>query len=380
MGRALIKIRKSNYTIRGPPLPFPNAKKDQDSLLIAVSVLLGGSVFVNFILVGVVSFYFFFLYQKQSSRTERVAESNLRYFSYKELMEAADGFKEELGRGFFGIVYKGQIKMGSNKVPVAIKKLDRVAEDNDKEFKTEVDVIGQTHHKNLVQLVGFCDEGKHRLLVYEFLSNGTLANFLFGDIKLSWYQRTQIALGIARGLLYLHEECSTQIIHCDIKPQNILLDDYYDAKIADFGLAKLMVLNQSKTFTNIRGTKGYVAAEWFRNIPITVKVDVYSFGVLLLEIICCRRNADTEISEERAILTDWAYDCYAEGKISALIEDDDDEALKDVKKLERFVMVAIWCIQEDPNLRPTMKIVMLMLEGIIQVPVPPCPFPFSIVS
>jgi hypothetical protein len=110
-----------------------------------------------------------------------------------------------------------------------------------------------------------------------------------------------------------------------------------------------------------------------------VKVDVYNFGVLLLEIICCRRSVDTEVGEERAILTDWAYDCYQEGMMHALVEND-EEALNDMKKLERFVMVAIWCIQEDPNLRPTMKMVMLMLEGIIQVPVPPCPSPFSIAS
>ncbi len=124
-------------------------------------------------------------------------------------------------------------------------------------------MIGQTHHKNLVRLLGFSDEGHQRLLVYEFLSNDTLASFLFGDLKPSWYQRIQIAIGIARGLLYLHEECSSQIIHCDIKPQNILLDDYYNAQISDFGLAKRLIMDQRKAQTNIRGTKGYVAPEWF---------------------------------------------------------------------------------------------------------------------
>lgn len=139
-----------------------------------------------------------------------------------------------------------------------------------KEFKTEVNVIGQTHHKNLVRLIGFCDEGSHRLLVYEFLSNGSLAGFLFGDLRLSWNQRVQIAIGIAKGLLYLHDECNNPIIHCDIKPQNILLDDYYNARISDVGLAKLLRMDQSETQTDIRGTKGYVAPEWFRNMPVTV--------------------------------------------------------------------------------------------------------------
>ncbi|XVF69713.1 hypothetical protein PTKIN_Ptkin11bG0104300 [Pterospermum kingtungense] len=218
----------------------------------------------------------------------------------------------------------------------------------------------------------------NRLLVYEYLSNGTLANFLFGDSRPSWSQRTQIAFGIARGLLYLHEECSTQIIHCDIKPQNILLDEHYNAKISDFGLAKLLLLNQSHTNTAIRGTKGYVAPEWFRNLPITVKVDVYSFGVLLLELTCCRRSVDVENSvEERAILTDWAYDCYCEGRLDALVEHDTD-ALNDRGRVERFVQVAIWCIQEDPSLRPTMRTVTQMLEGVVEVPIPPCPCPYAI--
>ncbi|KAJ4837603.1 hypothetical protein Tsubulata_050400 [Turnera subulata] len=375
---AIIKVRKGNFTL---PLNPPNpstAKKDQDTLVLVVSVLLGGSVLVNFVLVGLVSFSAFYFYNKKlrfsrSPHLERDMQSNLRCFSYKELEEATNGFKEELGRGSFGIVYKGKIELGEG-IPLAVKKLDRVVEDSDKEFKTEVQVIGQTHHKNLVRLIGFCEEGLHRLLVYEFLSNGALANFLFGAIKLSWSQRTQIALGIARGLLYLHEECSTQIIHCDIKPHNILLDECFDAKISDFGLAKLLFLDQSRTYTAIRGTKGYVASEWFRNVPITTKVDVYSFGVLLLEIICCHKSVETDINGEPKILVYWAYDCYQEDRIDALVEND-EEALNDMKRLERFAMVAIWCIQEDPTLRPTMKMVMLMLEGIIQVPAPPCPFP-----
>jgi serine/threonine protein kinase len=255
--------------------------------------------------------------------------------------------------------------------------LNNSFQDTEREFKNEVNVIGQTHHKNLVRLLGFCDEGPNRLLVYEFLSNGTLADFLFGDLKPCWDQRIQIAMGIARGLLYLHEECITPIIHCDIKPQNILLDDYYNVRISDFGLAKLLRMNQSRTLTNIRGTKGYVAPEWFRNMMITSKVDVYSYGVMLLEIICCRRSVDMDTSEEeKAILTDWAYDCYRGATLDVLVEFD-GQALDDRKTLERFVMVAIWCIQEDPSLRPTMRRVIQMLEGVVEVLIPPCPFPFS---
>ncbi|KAF8396068.1 hypothetical protein HHK36_017680 [Tetracentron sinense] len=226
----------------------------------------------------------------------------------------------------------------------------------------------------------FKQKGQHRLLVYKFMNNGDLGNFLFGILRPDWNLRAKIAFGIARGLLYLHKECSSQIIHCDIKPQNILLEDYITPRISDFGLAKLLLSDQSRTRTVIRGTKGYVAAEWFRNMAITTKVDVYSLCVMLLEIICCRKSVDLKLDgEERAILTDWAYDCYREGKLDALVEND-TEAMSDLGRMERLVKVAIWCIQEELSLRPTMKKVTLMLEGTVEVPMPPCPCPFSYVS
>ncbi|XVF18662.1 hypothetical protein REPUB_Repub11eG0042200 [Reevesia pubescens] len=378
---SFLKVRKEEFAFKIPQIPFSYIKKNQNnSLIILVSVLLGSSVFVNFVLIGVLCMGSVFLYHKKITRNHRIKngiQSSLRYFNYKELEEATSHFTEELGRGSFGIVYKGVIKTDSQDPTgvVAVKKLDRVVEDRDKEFRTEVSVIAQTHHRNLVKLIGYCDEDQYRMLVYEYLSNGTLASFLFGDLKPSWNQRTQITLGIARGLFYLHEECSPQIIHCDIKPQNILLDDYYEARISDFGLSKLLGINQSYTNTAIRGTKGYVAPEWFKTVPVTVKVDVYSFGVLLLEIICCRRNVAMDIDAVgKPILTDWACDCFLEGTLDALVHND-AEALSDKVRLQRFVMVAIWCIQEDFSLRPTIKKVIMMLEGIIQVPAPPCPCP-----
>ncbi|KAF8040046.1 hypothetical protein BT93_B2307 [Corymbia citriodora subsp. variegata] len=383
-GKVMIKVPKRGFSPNDPPFPLPEPKakdKDPKTLVLVGSVLLGTSAFVNFVLFGA-CLWFFLIYRKQLKKVStkgNVVETNLRQFTYQELFRATDGFKEELGRGAFGIVYKGAI---SNDVAVAVKKLASMIEDKEKEFRTEVNVIGQTHHKNLVRLLGFCDEGRERLLVYEFLSNGTLSNLLFaGDPKLKtpWNRRCQIALGVARGLTYLHDECPMQIIHCDIKPHNILLDNYCVPKISDFGMAKLLMMNQSHTQTNLRGTRGYVAPEWFRNSPITVKVDVYSFGVLLLEIISCRSTLGNEPSgEEREIeaLTDWAYDCFTQGRLDALVEGD-VQALQDREKLTNMVMVAFWCIQEEPSLRPTMRKVTQMLEGAMGVPVPPCPFPFS---
>jgi len=251
--------------------------------------------------------------------------------------------------------------------------LDRMVREGEGEFKTEVSAIGRTNHKNLIQLLGFCNEGQHRLLVYEFMSNGSLASFLFGDSRPNWNRRIHIAFGTARGLCYLHEECTTQVIHCDIKPQNVLIDDSFMARISDFGLAKLLKTDQSRTTTGARGTKGYVAPEWFKNMPITVKVDVYSFGILLLELICCRRSYEPEVEDENMmVLVDWAYDCYKYGKLDLLVGND-EQAGEDMKRVEKFVMIAIWCIQEDPSLRPTMKKVTQMLEGAVEVSAPPDP-------
>ncbi|CAN1263459.1 G-type lectin S-receptor-like serine/threonine-protein kinase LECRK2 [Linum perenne] len=375
-GKALLKVRNGGFPVNREVIVD---KKDKEKMIVVGSVLLGFSTFINAVLVVAVCFGFHFIYRKKRRSPigagDSVVEPNLMCFTYTDLDEATNGFKEELGRGAFGVVYKGTLQNG---VLVAVKKLNSFGQDSGKEFKNEVSVIGQTHHKNLVRLIGYCEEGKDRqLLVYEFLSNGTLADYLFREVKPSWGKRIQIALGISRGILYLHEECSTQVIHCDIKPQNILLDDHYTARISDFGLAKLLVLNQSQTQTAIRGTKGYVAPEWFRNSPVTVKVDVYSFGVLLLEIISCRRSVDAnESSMDRAILTYWAYDRYSEGAIGDIVEYD-MEAMSDGEKLEKYVKIAIWCIQEDPSVRPTMKQVWQMLEGLTEVPVPPCPTPYT---
>ncbi|KAL2942056.1 G-type lectin S-receptor-like serine/threonine-protein kinase RLK1 [Bienertia sinuspersici] len=367
--------------------PVIPREKEKDKRNRIFEVLFGGSVCVNFLLLTAMILGIFFVYNKRHSkllddyqRSKTLREySNVHSFSYKELEEATNGFKEEIGRGAFGMVYKGRVGAGTHPTIVAVKKLDRIFKEADKEFSAEVNVIGQTHHKNLVRFIGFCKEEDQRLLVYEYMSNGTVADYLFGDLRPSWTARIEIAHGISRGLLYLHEECSTQIIHCDIKPQNVLLDDYYNARIADFGLAKLLVLNQTHTNTAVRGTKGYLAPEWFRNKPVTVKVDVYSFGVMLLEIICCRRSIRMDISEERAILTDWAFDCYQSNTLESLVSDD-MEALNNMLQLKRFVMIALWCIQEDPTLRPTMKKATQMLEGVSEVASPPCPTSFSITT
>ncbi|XP_047976073.1 G-type lectin S-receptor-like serine/threonine-protein kinase RLK1 [Salvia hispanica] len=293
---------------------------------------------------------------------------SLQVFTFKHLSEATNGFKEEVGRGASGTVFKGVMQNG--KKMVAVKRLEKEFAQGEIEFQTELKTIGKMYHRNLVRLLGYCLDGDNKLLVFEFMSNGSLADILFNKEKqLKWEERMEIARDISRGILYLHQECETQIIHCDIKPQNILMDDNWRAKISDFGLAKLLKQDQTNTITGIRGTKGYVAPEWFQKQAITVKADVYSFGVVLLEIICCRKCVDHSRSEDEAILEEWVYKCFVTGKIGSVVGDE----MVDESKVERMVMIGIWCVQDEPSLRPTMKNVLLMLEGILEISIPPNP-------
>ncbi|KAI5321248.1 hypothetical protein L3X38_030319 [Prunus dulcis] len=369
--KALIKFGKDNSTWSGGGAI--TKQKDNSTLILVGSVLLS-SCGVLYILLPLITYLVVSRFYSRKAKVIQprpvMSGMNLKDFTYEELKKATNEFKDEIGRGASATVFKGVLASDTGRC-VAVKRLDAKVRENDLEFRAEVSAIGRTNHRNLVQLLGFCNEGEHRILVYEFMSNGSLASFLFGESMPNWFQRRQIALGIARGLLYLHEECSSQIVHCDIKPQNILLDDYFTARISDFGLAKLLRLDQTRSMTAIRGTRGYVAPEWFRSLPITVKVDVYSYGILLLEIIFCRKHfVEVADNEDEMILADWAYDCYMQKKLHWLFENDEEE-INDINEIEKYVMIAIWCIQEDPSLRPTMKKVTLMLEGTVEVSAPP---------
>ncbi|KAJ8759953.1 hypothetical protein K2173_010809 [Erythroxylum novogranatense] len=379
-GKFLIKVSKQNFTTATQNSDSFPEEQGRATLILTRSVLLGCSVLVNALLV--IASLIFFLRgnrrQQQLVQTDQVLKaSSPRSFAYSELELATGGFQEKLGSGAFGTVYKGTLPCDyDGERLIAVKQLEKlVKSDGDQEFITEVSAIAGTNHRNLVKLLGFCNEGQHRLLVYQYMSNGSLANFLFRDSNPNWYKRIQIAFGIARGLQYLHEECTTQIMHCDIKPQNILLDENLTAKISDFGVSKLLKADQIRTTTAVRGTRGYLAPEWFRSVPVTVKVDVYSYGILLLELICCRRSFLQDAKEEsQMVLAEWAYDCYRSGNLHVLVEGD-SEALEDMKGVEDLVTLAIWCIQYEPSQRPSMKKVVQMLEGTAKFSAPPDPSP-----
>ncbi|RDY02868.1 G-type lectin S-receptor-like serine/threonine-protein kinase LECRK1, partial [Mucuna pruriens] len=298
-------------------------------------------------------------------------ECSLRPFSFDELEKYTGGFMEELGRGSFGAVYRGTI--GDSNRSIAVKKLERIADEGEREFRTEITAIARTHHRNLVKLIGFCIDGSRKLLVYEYVSNGSLASLLFNDEKnLSWRDRLKIALDVARGVLYLHEECEVRIIHCNINPRNILMDEMWTAKISDFGLTRLLKPEHSRMKKEADGTSKYLAPEWQKDAPVSVKFDIYSFGMVLLETICRRGSIEMNVSSAEEIhLSSWIYQCFAAGQLNKLVKEDHEDV--DGKILERMVKVGLWCVQDSPPLRPSIKDVILMLEGLKDIPTPPSP-------
>ncbi|KAJ4953820.1 hypothetical protein NE237_030652 [Protea cynaroides] len=291
-------------------------------------------------------------------------------FNYNDLQTATNNFSVKLGQGGFGSVYQGMLPDGAR---LAVKKLEGVGQGK-KEFRAEVSIIGSIHHIHLVRLKGFCAEGTHRLLAYEYMAKGSLDRWIFPknreDHMLDWERRFSIAVGMAKGLAYLHEDCDVKIIHCDIKPENVLLDDNYSARVSDFGLAKLMTREQSHVFTTLRGTRGYLAPEWITNYAISEKSDVYSFGMVLLEIIGGRKNFDPEDTSEKAHFPSYAFKMMEEGRIKEIL-DSKLNTQEDDERVITAIKVALWCIQEDMYLRPSMTKVVQMLEGLSPVPQPP---------
>ncbi|CAN1219629.1 Probable LRR receptor-like serine/threonine-protein kinase At1g56140 [Linum perenne] len=280
----------------------------------------------------------------------------ISYFDYQTLKKATKNFHPDnlLGRGGFGPVYKGKLRDGRT---VAVKRLSlEKSQQGESEFLAEVRMITSIQHKNLVRLLGCCSEGEQRLLVYEYMKNRSLDLLVYGNSNqfMDWNTRFQIILGIARGLQYLHEDSPLRIVHRDIKASNVLLDDKYQPRISDFGLARFFPEDQAYLSTTFAGTLGYTAPEYAIRGELSEKADIYSFGVLVLEIICCRKNTDLSLPSE-------AWKLYEKNKVNELI----DPMLRRHGMVEREVVhvihIAFLCLQPLANLRPPMSEVVSML-------------------
>lgn len=371
--------------IRTPPTDFGGLNNDSTGFpTIAVVLPLCGILFISAVAI--------LLWRRYSLESRSNGKSTSGYlefsipglplrFDYEELQTATENFKTKIGTGGFGTVYKGKL---ADKTLVAVKRITNIGIRGKKDFCTEIAVIGNIHHVNLVRLKGYCAERRQWLLVYEYMNRGSLDKSLFGPGPvLEWQERVDIAVGAARGLAYLHSGCERKIIHCDVKPENILLHDRLQAKISDFGLSKLLSPEQSCQVTTMRGTRGYLAPEWLTSSAISDRTDVYSFGMVLLELVSGRKNcamgthshsrdhdkystgesSPTSTSVKGLVYFPlYALEMHEQGRYLELV-DPRLEGRVTREDVENLVRVALCCVHEEPGLRPTMVSVVGMLEG-----------------
>lgn len=336
---------------------------------------------ISLCLLSILSFY---IKRRNSSKINQDVEDFLKkygspgpkMYTYADLKRITNSFKDKLGEGGYGVVYRGKLHNGHM---VAVKILKQSKADME-EFINEVASVGKTNHVNIVKLLGYCFEGQKRALVYNYMPNGSLEKFTYGGQKdhqlLSWGKLLEIAVGIARGLEYLHQGCNTRILHFDIKPQNILLDENFCPKISDFGLAKSCPQKDSIiSMSEARGTIGYIAPEvFFKSFGgVSHKSDVYSYGMLVLEMVGCRNNADAQVecSTSEQYFPHWIHKQLeqAEELDHQEIENSEEDLLR-----RKMVFVSLWCIQTNPYSRPTMTRVVEMLTGTLEsLEVPPVP-------
>ncbi|KAF8023167.1 hypothetical protein BT93_F0615 [Corymbia citriodora subsp. variegata] len=367
-------VKRTQYSC--PPTPEVKvvdrtySKKGKNG---ALNFMLWFACVVGGIEVVVVFLVWFFLIRNQQDVTSAhqsnlLAATGFKRFTYDELKKATRNFSKEIGRGAGGIVYKALLP--DDRV-AAVKVLGN-AKTGEADFLAEASTIGRLNHMNLIEMWGYCAEGKHKLLVYQFMEHGSLAQNLASP-ELNWKRRFDVAVGTAKGLAYLHEECLEWVLHCDVKPENILLDSDYQPKVADFGLSKLMDRGKAMNsdFSRIRGTRGYMAPEWVSNLSITSKVDVYSYGIVMLEMVTGISPTTTVHSLEsggdakQIRLVPWARNKMNEPRrTGSRLEEMVDLALMgeyDLRKMEILIEVALKCVEEDKDARLTMGQVVEML-------------------
>ncbi|XP_031109691.1 cysteine-rich receptor-like protein kinase 2 [Ipomoea triloba] len=317
-----------------------------------------------------------FLCYLQSRKQNAWIRGNIlgaKSYIYKDLKAATNNFSEEniLGKGGFGDVYKGTLQSGD---VVAVKKLITISSRSKANFETEISLITNANHPNLIRLLGYSGNGKVLILVYEYMANASLDKYIYGEKRgmLNWKQRVDIIFGTARGLAYLHEQFDVCIIHRDIKSSNILLDDEFQPKIADFGLARLLPENKTHLTTKFAGTLGYTAPEYAIHGHLSEKVDIYSFGIVILEIISGRRSSDLKVEPVTEYLLELAWKLYENDEHLGLVDNNLDPNEYEAEEVKRMLEIALVCTQSPSKIRPSMSEVVVMLSStdasIIQKP------------
>ncbi|XP_030451936.2 cysteine-rich receptor-like protein kinase 44 [Syzygium oleosum] len=371
----------------GEPLPMPSPPpggKSNSTKTVIIAVATSASAVL---VIGVVILLIVQMKKKRPRQkvegevVDEISTEESLQFDFGTIRAATDNFSnsKKLGQGGFGAVYMGQL---SNQQKIAVKRLSQNSGQGEIEFKNEVMLLARLQHRNLVRLLGFCMDGVERLLIYEFVPNSSLDQFIFDPLKrgnLDWDRRHKIIMGVARGLLYLHEDSRLRIIHRDLKASNILLDSDMNPKISDFGMARLFELDQTQAETNrIVGTYGYMAPEYAIAGKFSVKSDVFSFGVLVLEIVSGQRNNLFQVGDNTEVLISYVWKNWREGTMSNII--DPCITFGSSAEIARCVHIGLLCVQANVANRPTMASVLLMLNShtvTLQVPLQPAFFMHS---
>ncbi|XP_056161193.1 L-type lectin-domain containing receptor kinase IX.1-like [Syzygium oleosum] len=345
---------------------------------LVLGILLGSCLVACVLGIG-----WFFFWRKKSRRSKGVSTVDIsidgefekgagpKRFTYRDLAHATNDFAEKgkLGEGGFGGVYKGLLSESNTEI--AVKRVSRGSKQGKKEYVSEVKIISRLRHRNLVQLIGWCHEQGELLLVYEFLPNGSLDSHLFeGKTHLTWAARYKIALGLASALLYLHEEWEQCVVHRDVKSSNVMLDSNFNAKLGDFGLARLVDHNMGSQTTVLAGTMGYLAPECVTTGKASKESDVYSFGVVALEIACGRKPVEPRAEPSKVRLVEWVWDLYGRNQVIEAA----DPGLNmefDERQMECLMVVGLWCCHPDYTLRPPIKQVINVLN--FEAPLPSLP-------
>ncbi|KAI9124026.1 hypothetical protein K1719_005326 [Acacia pycnantha] len=349
------------------PPPAPSKDKSKISAGTTIAIIVPTVIFILQLSLFFLCLKYWRARMNSSSvpKTDETSSAESLHFDLDEIKSATNDFSPDnkLGQGGYGEVYKGILP---NRQELAVKRLSSSSKQGAPEFKNEVVTMAKLQHRNLVRFLGFCLEEEEKILVYEFLPNKSLDNFLFGTEnkgKLNWTNRYKIIEGIARGILYLHDDSQLKIIHRDLKSSNVLLDDYLNPKISDFGMARIFEVDQTQANTSkVVGTFGYMAPEYAMHGHISVKIDIYSFGVLILEIISGKKNTSFYASNYAENLLTYAWKLWREGTPLELLDPSLRNSCSE-NEVIKCIHMSLLCIQENPALRPTIQFIMLMLSS-----------------